>query len=31
MPRAAFETGKVDEMLPPEGIREQIIKIFEIL
>ncbi|WP_214020147.1 CheB methylesterase domain-containing protein [Methanoculleus sp.] len=27
MPRAAFETGKVDQMLPPEGIREQIIRI----
>lgn len=31
MPRAAFETGKVDEMLPPEGIRERIIKIAGIL
>ncbi|HOI14056.1 MAG TPA: CheB methylesterase domain-containing protein [Methanoculleus sp.] len=27
MPRAAFETGKVDQMLPPEGIRERIIQI----
>jgi len=27
MPRAAFETGRVDHMLPPEGIREQIIRI----
>ncbi len=27
MPRAAFETGRVDRMLPPEGIREQIIRI----
>ncbi|HOI57189.1 MULTISPECIES: CheB methylesterase domain-containing protein [unclassified Methanoculleus] len=31
MPRAAFETGKVDLMLPPEGIREQIIRIARIL
>jgi two-component system chemotaxis response regulator CheB len=31
MPRAAFETGKVDQMLPPEGIREQIIRMAGIL
>jgi two-component system chemotaxis response regulator CheB len=27
MPRAAFETGRVDRMLPPEEIRERIIRI----
>ncbi|MDV2480699.1 chemotaxis protein CheB [Methanoculleus sp. Wushi-C6] len=27
MPRAAFETGRVDRMLPPEEIREEIIRI----
>ncbi len=27
MPRAAFETGKVDFVLPPEGIREKLIRI----
>ncbi|MCM2464757.1 CheB methylesterase domain-containing protein [Methanoculleus oceani] len=31
MPRAAFETGRVDQMLPPEGIREKIIRIAGIL
>ncbi|MCK9308312.1 MAG: CheB methylesterase domain-containing protein [Methanoculleus sp.] len=31
MPRAAFETGRVDRMLPPEGIRERIIQIAGIL
>jgi two-component system chemotaxis response regulator CheB len=31
MPRAAFETGQVDQMLPPEGIRERIIQIAGIL
>lgn len=31
MPRAAFETGRVDQMLPPEGIRERIIQIAGIL
>lgn len=31
MPRAAFETGRVDQMLPPEGIRERIIRISGIL
>lgn len=29
MPRAAFETGRVDRMLPPEEIRERIIRIAE--
>ncbi|WP_292490293.1 CheB methylesterase domain-containing protein [Methanoculleus sp. 10] len=31
MPRAAFETGRVDQMLPPEGIRERIIRIAAVL
>ena len=31
MPRAAFATGMVDLMLPPEGIREKIIRIAGIL
>ena len=31
MPRAAFATGRVDEMLPPEGIRENLIRFAGIL
>jgi two-component system, chemotaxis family, protein-glutamate methylesterase/glutaminase len=31
MPRAAFETGKVDHMLPPEGIRDRLIRIAGIM
>jgi two-component system chemotaxis response regulator CheB len=31
MPRAAFETGKIDHMLPPEGIREKLIRVAGIL
>ncbi len=31
MPRAAFATGRVDRMLPPEGIRENIIRFSGIL
>ncbi|WP_048182087.1 CheB methylesterase domain-containing protein [Methanoculleus sediminis] len=31
MPRAAFATGRVDQMLPPEGIRENIIRFAGIL
>lgn len=31
MPRAAFETGRVDQMLPPEGIRENLIQFAGIL
>lgn len=31
MPRAAFETGRVDRMLAPEGIRERLIRIAGIL
>lgn len=31
MPRAAFATGRVDQMLPPEGIRENLIRFAGIL